>query len=107
MPSKYKRKSSIRDPYKKIIIAMEGNRTEPLYFNEVKKEFRSSILKVELLTRDESDTRSAPKHVIEQLNRLNVPSKTRVDEMIQWGNSGERMIRMHNRNSTTINPPVE
>ncbi len=68
MPSKYKRKSSVRDPYKKIVIAMEGNRTEPLYFNEVKKKFRSSAVKVELLTRDESDTRSAPVHVIEQLN---------------------------------------
>ena len=67
--SKYKRKSSIRDPYKKIVIAMEGNRTEPLYFNEAKKKFRSSAVKVELLTRDALDTRSAPVHVIEQLNR--------------------------------------
>jgi hypothetical protein len=68
MPSKYKRKSLIRDPYKKIVIAMEGNRTEPFYFREAKKKFRSSTVKVELLTRDESDTRSAPVHVIEQLN---------------------------------------
>ena len=71
MPSKYQRKSQIRDPLKRIVIAMEGNKTEPLYFNAIKRKYRATSLKVVLLARDESNTNSAPSHVVEQLNKSN------------------------------------
>jgi len=68
MPSKYKRKSSSREPYKKIIIAMEGNHTEPRYFKEIRFHYRTPTLIIEILERDENDTRSSPGYVIDQLN---------------------------------------
>ncbi len=56
---------------------MEGNKTEPNYFDEIKKRYKASTLNIVLLTRSQGNTLSAPKHVIEQLrcykqqNRIN------------------------------------
>lgn len=46
---------------------MEGNKTEPNYFDEIKKRYKASTLNIVLLTRSQGNTLSAPKHVIEQL----------------------------------------
>lgn len=82
MPSKYKRKTTVRDPYKKIVIAMEGNKTEPKYFEEVKKKFKASTLNIILLNRDNTDNRSAPIHVIKQLNSYKKDNRfLRTDEL--------------------------
>ena len=82
MPSKYKRKSQIRDPFKRVIIAMEGNRTEPAYFEEIKRRYKASTLNIVLLTRSPADTRSAPMHVIEQLSRYKQQNKVKqTDEL--------------------------
>ncbi len=78
MPSKYQRKSQIRDPFKKIIIAMEGNTTEPNYFSAVKKKLQASSLKIILLTRDEKNTNSAPIHIIEEIK--NYKKKDSIDK---------------------------
>jgi hypothetical protein len=75
MLSKYQRKSKIRDPLKRIIIAMEGNKTEPKYFDEIKKRFKASSLSIILLTRDETDTNSAPNRVIVQLKNYKQNNK--------------------------------
>jgi len=68
MPSKYQRKSQTRIPYKKIVIAMEGAKTEPSYFLAVKDKFKSSSLAIIVLEREITDGRSAPKHVIKHLD---------------------------------------
>jgi hypothetical protein len=78
MPSKYQRKSKTRDPFKKIIIATEGNKTECNYFIAVKKKYRASTLDIILLKRDELDTRSAPIYVFRQLDGYR--KKNKIDE---------------------------
>lgn len=67
MPSKYKRKSQKRNPLKKIVIAMEGNITEPGYFNAVKKKYQAPTLII--LKREKENTRSAPSNVLDQIKR--------------------------------------
>lgn len=68
MPSKYQRKSRVRNPNKKIVVAMEGNKTEPKYFIAVKKKFRSATLEIITLSRAANDTKSAPNHVVCELD---------------------------------------
>ena len=68
MPSKYQRKSQTRTPFKKIVIAMEGVKTEPAYFFAVKEKYKSSSLQIIPLDRETTDGRSAPKHVIDHLD---------------------------------------
>jgi len=65
MTSRRKKKSQLKNPHKKIIIAMEGNKTEPDYFNKLKIEYKKSKLIIPL---DRLNTNSDPKHVINQLN---------------------------------------
>ncbi|MFP4521601.1 MAG: RloB family protein [Fibrobacterota bacterium] len=67
MPSKYKRKSRIREPFRKIVIAMEGNDTEPKYFRALRSKKHSAQLELKILERKKNDTRSAPRHVFSQI----------------------------------------
>jgi hypothetical protein len=66
--TKTKRISGIKDP-KLIIIASEGDKTEPEYFDELAspENYRNPRVHVEVLRRDQSGN-SSPKHVIEQLS---------------------------------------
>ncbi len=73
MPSKYKRKSLLKEPFKKIVIAMEGTKKEPNYFSAVKKTYRTTSLDIVLLKRE--DTVSAPKHVIKELHKFKKENK--------------------------------
>ena len=59
------RETATRDAKKLIIIATEGSKTEPQYFNSLKAQYRLSNVKV--LTR--KSTRSSPKDVIKCLDK--------------------------------------
>lgn len=68
MPSKYRRKSQLRDPYKRIIIASEGNVTEPDYFEVLRNNCRIENVTIVILKRNPDNTNSAPVHVLGELD---------------------------------------
>lgn len=61
------RTSGVRDA-RLIIIATEGNKTEPHYFNAIATYYRNSKVHVEVLER--KSTASAPEHVITELDKF-------------------------------------
>jgi hypothetical protein len=67
MPSKYLRKSKKTNPYRKIVIAMEGIVSEPNYFCAIRDKYRTNRLEILPLSR-KAQGESAPNHVIKNLN---------------------------------------
>ena len=61
------RRTKVRDA-RLIIIATEGEHTEKQYFQALADEYRNSKIHVEILAT--TDTKSAPNHVIERLNKF-------------------------------------
>ena len=43
-----KRRASRRDPYKKILIVCEGEKTEPNYFEDIREYYRLNTVNVEV-----------------------------------------------------------
>lgn len=64
----FRRISNLREVKKVFIIATEGEKTEPKYFNDMKYFYRNSVIHVEVLKR--LDSASSPQHIIGQLNQF-------------------------------------
>jgi hypothetical protein len=102
MPSKYRRKSQTRAPFKRIVIAMEGEKTEPEYFTEVKKKYQSAALSIIPLERARGDGRSAPKHVLSHLdsyvtdnNILNSDECWIIIDKDRWPDAQLKLVAAH------------
>lgn len=80
----FKRKSGFRDA-RLIVLACEGSKTEPRYFQALRAIYQKSAIQVEILDRKSvgiAETNSAAKHVIEVLNRFKKKYKlTKEDEL--------------------------
>ncbi len=65
------RESNTNEKERIVVLAFEGNITEEKYFEEFRKsdKFNDDLIYLHLLTRQEEDTRSAPKQVFEQLKK--------------------------------------
>ncbi len=64
--------SNVLEREKMFLLAYEGNETEPTYFEALKNNYRfnNEIIEVVSLRREQNDTRSAPKYVFENLQRI-------------------------------------
>jgi RloB-like protein len=64
--------SNVTDREKLFLLAYEGNETEPTYFEALKKNYRFDRDRIEIvsLRRNSTDTKSAPKHVFENLQNI-------------------------------------
>lgn len=71
------RRTGLRDA-KLIVIASEGQKTEPKYFTDLKDVYTRSGLHVEVLKRSESA--SSPSHVLAYLNKFKTKYKLRRDD---------------------------
>jgi hypothetical protein len=71
------RRTGLRDA-KLIVIASEGQRTEPKYFTDLKNKFLRSSLHVEILDRFVSA--SSPSHVLAHLNKFKTKYKLGRDD---------------------------
>ena len=71
------RRSGLRDA-KLLVIASEGQKTEPKYFTDLKDVYTRSGLHVEVLERSESA--SSPLHVLAHLNKFKTKYKLRRDD---------------------------
>lgn len=65
MPNNYKRKVNTRSPETFIVIAVEGKKTEPEYFENIKNELKNGNIKLEILPPLEGD--SAPQNILKKL----------------------------------------
>ncbi len=63
------RESNVFDVEQLFILAYEGNKTEPTYFESLKNNpaFKHGIIELISLRRPEDDTNSAPRHIFEKL----------------------------------------
>lgn len=61
----FRRASKCREAKKVIIIATEGEKTEPKYFNDLKQKYRKTVVHLEVIRRCASA--SSPIHVIQEL----------------------------------------
>ncbi len=66
------RESNVIEREKLFLLAYEGNETEPTYFEALKKNYRFNKDRIEIvsLRRDAKDTKSAPKYVFENLEKI-------------------------------------
>lgn len=66
------RESNVTDREKLFLLAYEGNETEPTYFEALKKNYRFNKDRIEIvsLRRDAKDTKSAPKYVFDNLEKI-------------------------------------
>jgi RloB-like protein len=64
--------SNVKERDKMFLLAYEGNETEPTYFEALKKDYRfnNEIIEIVSLRRNKDDTKSAPKYVFENLQRI-------------------------------------
>ncbi len=56
------RKTATRSSYERILIICEGSKTEPNYFNEIRKEFNLSSTSIKILP---SDYGTSPKQIVQ------------------------------------------
>ena len=87
----FRRVSNIRNVKKIFVIATEGEKTEPVYFNDLKALHRNSLVYVKVLKRQNSA--SSPAHVIKELNRFKSHWELKADDELwilidkdNWGN---------------------
>ncbi|MEH1863972.1 MAG: RloB family protein [Nostoc sp.] len=67
MPRKLNRRPPSRNIAQKILIACEGSKTEPIYFNSIRNELRSSTLDIIVLPhQNKTDPRSIIERLIEE-----------------------------------------
>ena len=78
-PRDYRRKHGIKAD-QLFIIACEGEKTEPAYFNDLKLKFKNNRIHVELLKRQPG--KSAPKHVFESCKDFKKEYKLNSDDEI-------------------------
>ncbi len=64
--------SNVKERDKMFLLAYEGNETEPTYFEALKKDYRfnNEIIEIVSLRRNKDDTKSAPKYVFENLQKI-------------------------------------
>jgi hypothetical protein len=67
VPRKLNRRPPSRNIAQKILIACEGSKTEPIYFNSIRNELRSSTLDIIVLPhQNKTDPRSIVERLIEE-----------------------------------------
>ncbi len=64
MPRKLNRRQPTRNPIQKIVIACEGSKTEPGYFESIRRELRLRTLQIIVLRHQ---GRTAPRSIIERV----------------------------------------
>lgn len=64
--------SNVANREKMFLLAYEGNETEPAYFEALRTDYRfnNDIIELVSLRRDKGDTKSAPKYVFENLQKV-------------------------------------
>ena len=89
--------SNVTDREKMFLLAYEGNETEPTYFEALKNDYRfnNEIIEIVSLRRDANDTKSAPKYVFENLEKIK-------DEYNLGNNDELWMIIDRDRNGNNI-----
>ena len=70
--SEFIRLSNVTERERMFLLAYEGNETEPTYFESLKNNYRfnNEIIEIVSLRRDPKDTKSAPKYVFENLEKI-------------------------------------
>lgn len=89
--------SNATEREKLFLLAYEGNETEPTYFEALRNDYRfnNEIIEIVSLRRDSNDTKSAPKYVFENLEKIK--------QEYDLGNSDELwMIIDRDRNGKNI-----
>ena len=81
-----KRKSKIREPYDRVLIVTEGEKTEPLYFEELVSHYRLSTANIELV-----GVGAEPDAVVEIARELR-------NQEIQNGDKFDRVYCIFDRN---------
>jgi hypothetical protein len=64
----FRRESNCRQAKNVYVIATEGEKTEPQYFNGLKNHYRNPRIYVKVL--DRSTSASSPKHIIRTINKI-------------------------------------
>lgn len=64
---KIARKKARRGAYERILIVCEGEKTEPFYFEEIRREYRLHTANVRVLP---SEAGTCPRHVVESAQRV-------------------------------------
>jgi len=87
----FRRVSNIRNVKKIFVIATEGEKTEPIYFNDLKALLRNPIVYVAVLERQSSA--SSPNHVLNELDKFKSHFELKSDDELwilidkdNWGN---------------------
>jgi len=62
----YRRKGAIREPYDVVLIVCEGEKTEPGYFEGLKKAHRLNSANIEVVSGEGSDPVSIVKHALRE-----------------------------------------
>ncbi len=71
MPRKLNRRQPTRNPIQKIVIACEGSKTEPSYFESIRRELRLRTLQIIVLRHQgRTDPRSIIERVIEERKEM-------------------------------------
>jgi hypothetical protein len=70
MPRKLNRRPPSREPAQKILIACEGSKTEPLYFESIRNELRLQTLKIIVLHHNKTDPRGIIERLIEERKKM-------------------------------------
>jgi len=69
------RKLSTREPYNRVLIVCEGSKTEPRYFNEIKRKFRLSATNVDVINQGASPISVVTTALDRQKRELNLGEK--------------------------------
>lgn len=65
----YCRKEAIREPYDVVLIVCEGEKTEPGYFEGLKKAHRLSSANIKVVSGEGSDPVSIVKHALRECQK--------------------------------------
>ncbi|BDA69281.1 hypothetical protein CAL7716_034470 [Calothrix sp. PCC 7716] len=66
MPRKLNRRPPSKEPAQKILIACEGSKTEPIYFESIRNELRLRTLQIIVLRQNKTDPRGIIERLIEE-----------------------------------------
>lgn len=113
---KRERKSGLRDA-RLIIIATEGTKTEPVYFEQIRHHYRDSRIKVITVT-PKDDTKSSPNQRLKYLDDYRSDNDIKNDDEFwlvididQWTSQNLRIVTQHcydkNYNVADSNPCFE
>jgi hypothetical protein len=103
------RESNVTEREKLFLLAYEGNETEPTYFEALKKNYRFNKDRIEIvsLRRDAKDTKSAPKYVFENLEKIkdeyDLGNNDELWMIIDRDRNGKNIEKYSEKCKTTLN----